>query len=208
MGVVRITGIFSDQPSPQAWLFYTVQSNVLCLIWVLLLLIRTARDLASYGHRGHSTPSGRWSAAIMMAITVTLLVYLLVLVPSSFVQGGNYEPFSFTDNLIHIVTPILLIVDWGLFVPKGQLRGADPLRWALIPLAYLCFAFAYGALGGEFLEGSRYPYPFLNVELHGIGGVAFWIGGLTLGLIAIGYIYFGVDRLIAHLKNEALLLRR
>ncbi len=201
-GIVRITGIFSDAPSPRAWLFYTVLSNALCLVWVLLSVISTIRDLTAFGVRGHSTPSARWSAAIMMAITVTMLVYLLVLVPSAFVQAGDYEAFSLTDNLIHIVTPLLIFVDWLLFVPKGQMRAADPLRWALIPFSYLVLAFIYGALGGEFLEGSRYPYPFMNVAVYGIGGVALWIGGLSVGLVLIGYVFFALDRLIAAISGR------
>lgn len=201
-GIVRITGIFSDTPSPKAWLFYTVLSNVLCLVWMLALLASTVRGLAAYGSRGHSTPSARGSAAIMMAITVTMLIYIFVLVPSAFVQAGDYQPFSLTDNLIHIVTPVLLIGDWLFFVPKGQLRPGDPLRWVLIPLAYMVLSFLYGALGGEFLEGARVPYPFMNVDVYGIGGVALWIVGLGIGLVVVGYLYFGLDRLIAWLAGR------
>ncbi|MFC5338098.1 Pr6Pr family membrane protein [Leucobacter denitrificans] len=202
IGIIRITGMFTEEPSPKAWLFYTVLSNALCLVWVLLLVLSTIRDIAAFGTRGHSTPSARWSAAIMMAITVTMLVYIFVLVPSEFVQAGDYEAFSLTDNLIHVVTPLLLIVDWLLFVPKGQLRAADPIRWAFIPFGYLVLAFVYGALGGEFLEGSSYPYPFMNVVVYGNGGVALWIGGLSIGLMLIGYVYFTLDRLIAAISNR------
>ncbi|UTX54408.1 Pr6Pr family membrane protein [Leucobacter aridicollis] len=197
VGIVRITGIFGPDPSLSAFTFYTVLSNVLCLGWMLVLVVATSRDLVLRGPHGVSSPSASWSAAIMMAITITMLVYLVVLVPTSFVQGSDYVPFSLTDNLIHIVTPCLLIVDWLLFVPKGALRRADPVRWLGFPLVYLVFAFIYGGLGGEFSPGQRYPYPFLNVEAHGVGGVALWVVGLGIALTAVGYLYFWLDRALA-----------
>lgn len=195
-GVVRITGIFTPSPSWNALLYYTVLSNLLCLVWVALLVVRTARDLRAGGDRGWSTPSAYWSGAVMMAITVTMLVYLVVLVPSAFVQGGDYQPFSLTDNLIHVVTPCLLIADWLLFAPKGRLRWGDPLRWTLIPYAYLVFAFVYSGLGGRFAAGASYPYPFLDVATHGIGGVAIRVLVLSVVLVGVGYVYVVVDRLL------------
>lgn len=196
-GVVRITGVFTSEPTWGALRYYTVLSNLLCLVWVVLLIIRTMRDISATGPRGHSTPSARWSGAVMMAITVTMLVYLVVLVPATFQQEGDYVPFSLTDNLIHIITPILLIADWLLFVPKGQLRWTDPPLWALIPYAYLAYAIVYGSMGGEFADGKNYPYPFLNVAELGVGGVALWIVVLSVALIGFGYLYVALDRLLA-----------
>ena len=196
-GIVRITGAFTADPSWGAFRYYTVLSNVLCLGWVVLLIVRTLRDLRAAGPRGTSTPSARWSGAVMMAITVTMLVYLIVLVPATFQQEGDYVPFSLTDNLIHIITPILLILDWLLFVPKGRLRWIDPPLWALIPYAYLAYALVYGGLGGEFSAGQTFPYPFLDVATHGVAGVALWIAGLTVALVAVGYVYVALDRLLA-----------
>ena len=47
----------------------------------------------------------------------------------------------------------------------------------------------------------------MNVESNGLGGVALWIAGLTVALVAVGYVYYGVDRLlarIAHTRRDAL----
>lgn len=202
-GIVRITGIFTSDPGWASLTFYTVQSNLLCLLWVALLILATVRDIAKTGPRGYSTPSARWSAAVMMAITITMLVYLIVLVPATFVQDSGYVPFSLTDNLIHIITPCLLIVDWLLFVPKGHLRPFDPFLWAIIPLVYLVFAFVYGGLGGEFSPGQNYPYPFLDVDTHGVMGVAARVFVLAVALIGVGYAYFGLDRLLSMRSRKA-----
>ncbi|WP_460796099.1 Pr6Pr family membrane protein [Microbacterium sp. GXF0217] len=131
------------------------------------------------GTRGASTPSARFSGAVMEAITVTMLVYLFVLVPTTFAQPGAYEPFTLTDNLIHIITPCLLMADWLLFVRKGAFRWFDPLLWTLIPYAYL-----------------------VDVDALGVGGVALWIGGLTIALVTVGYIYCALDRILSRMTRR------
>ncbi len=197
VGIARISGLWTATPTWSSFLYYTVLSNVLCLAWIALSAVVTVRDAQRDGWTGVSTPSARWAAAVMEAITVTMLIYLFVLAPALFTQPGSYQPFTLTDNLVHIVTPMLVIIDWLLFVPKGRLRAHDPLLWALIPYAYLVFAFSYSALGGRFAGGTTAPYPFMDVAKNGVGGVAVWIAGLTVALVAVGYLFVGADRLLA-----------
>ncbi|MFS0894817.1 Pr6Pr family membrane protein [Microbacterium sp. 179-I 3D3 NHS] len=200
-GILRYAGIAFGDPDASTLLFYTMLSNLLCLGWMLLLIVRTARDLRHDGPRGTSTAGARWGGAVMMAITVTMLIYLIVLVPTR-VDAGDSDIFSLTDNLIHIVTPCLLIVDWLLFVAKGSFRWFDPLLWTLIPYAYLTFAFVYGGLGGEFTPGEKYPYPFMNLETLGLDGVTLWIVALTAALVAVGFVYVAVDRALGTIVHR------
>lgn len=205
-GLVRVTGIFDGRFSGFQLLYFTVLSNILCLVWFMVLAVVTGRDLTRDGARGPAAPWPRFGGAVMMAITVTMLIYLVVLVPEAFTQGSGYTPFTLTDNLIHIVAPVLTIIDWLLFTPKGSFRWYDPPLWAIIPYLYLVFAFTYGAAGGTFgAGGSHYPYPFMSVERHGVGGVALWIIGLTVALEAVAYVYVVIDRLlgVAASRREA-----
>lgn len=199
LGIARVSGLWSASPTWSAFLYYTVLSNVLCLGWIVWSAIATLVDAQHKGWYGHSTPSARGAAAVMMAITVTMLIYLFVLAPSLFTQPGAYEPFTLTDNLVHIVTPILVIVDWLLFVPKGRVRLFDPLLWTLVPYAYLLFAYVYSTLGGRFAAGAAYPYPFMNVDENGLVGVFGWIAGLSVALVGVGYLYYGLDHWLGRL---------
>lgn len=208
IGIARVTGLWSADPSWDSFLFFTVQSNVLCLVWMVWSAIVTVRDMQTKGWYGSSTPSARGEGFVMMAITVTMLIYLLVLVPYLFEQPGASEPFSLTDNLVHIICPVLVIVDWLLFIPKGSFRKIDPVLWAIIPYIYLIFAFAYGALGGDFGGGARVPYPFMDVEANGVGGVIAWIVGLTIALIAVGYVYYVIDQGLAGLNRRRIARRQ
>lgn len=200
-GIIRHSDVLTGQPSWSTLLFYTMVSNLLCLAWMLVQVVRTAQDLQRRGPHGTSTPSARVSGAVMMAISVTMLIYLIVLVPTRF-DAGDADIFSLTDNLIHIVTPILLIVDWLLFVPKGSFRWIDPLLWTLIPYTYLVWAFVYGAVGGEFTPGQKYPYPFMDVDALGLGGVAQWVAALSVALVVVGLVYVAIDRALASLARR------
>ncbi|MDR2619608.1 MAG: Pr6Pr family membrane protein [Propionibacteriaceae bacterium] len=203
-GLIRLMGLFGSGSSGAALLFYTTQSNVLVLVWMLALIVVTIAGIRREGTQGVATPWPRLGAAVMMAITVTMLIYLVVLAPSAFLQsGGEYVPFSLTDNLVHIITPCLAIVDWLLFAPKGQLRLYDPVLWAILPYIYLVFAFTWSALGKDFGSGRRYPYPFMDVQTNGVGGVALQLLILSVSLIAFGYIYVLADKLLARrLRNR------
>ena len=97
---------------------------------------------------------------------------------------------------------LLVIADWLLFIPKGEIKPYDPLLWALIPYAYLAFAFTYSSAGGRFGGGTTVPYPFMDASVHGVGGVIAWIVGLTVALVGVGYGYYGLDRLLARVGRR------
>ncbi|GAB3619921.1 hypothetical protein GCM10027417_11820 [Glutamicibacter endophyticus] len=202
LGIIRITHIFSSSPTWNSFTFYTVLSNILCLAWMGYLAAISVSGGWAQLVRHAPQRLARRGAAVMMAITVTMLVYLFVLVPVAFTQDSGYVPFSLTDNLIHIITPALVILDWILFAPKGWLRWSEPVRWCLVPYLYLAFAFTYGSLGGEFYPGKTYPYPFMNIAQFGAGGVAVRILMLTAVLVALGYLYVLADRLFARLERQ------
>jgi hypothetical protein len=40
-----------------------------------------------------------------------------------------------------------------------------------------------------------YPYFFINLETQGVSGVLMWVGILSVAFIAVGYLFFGLDRI-------------
>jgi len=115
--------------------------------------------------------------------------------------GSILVPFiggMLSNDLLHIVAPIMAVLDWLLFDVHGKLQWRYALCWLLYPLVYLAFVL----IRGLFVTGPfsypylHYPYPFLNVDKIGyrgvvlntvIYGVAFWV---------IGIVFVGVDRAI------------
>lgn len=194
-GLARILG-FGSTFSPSALLYYTVLSNTLCLVWLVVQLVKM-RSRPSV----HAYWAPRFGAAIMMAITVTMLVYLVILAPDNFDQAGNYQAFTLTDSLVHIITPVLFIVDWFAFAPKGTLPWFAPLTWCIIPLLYLAFALTASVSGVRFGE-NKVPYPFLDYEELGVGGVFVQVLILVVVFVALGYVYVALDRAFARLNRR------
>ena len=44
VGIARVSGLWSADPSWNSFLYYTVMSNVLCLVWMVWSAIVTVRD--------------------------------------------------------------------------------------------------------------------------------------------------------------------
>ena len=63
--------------------------------------------------------------------------------------------------LMHGLTPVLLLIFWIAFEPRGQLRPRHVALWAVYPLAYLAYAMARGSITG------RFAYPFLDASRFG-----------------------------------------
>ena len=40
-----------------------------------------------------------------------------------------------------------------------------------------------------------YPYFFVNLDTQGVGGVLMWIGILSTAFVAVGFLFFGLDRI-------------
>ncbi|WP_440708744.1 Pr6Pr family membrane protein [Herbiconiux sp. YIM B11900] len=126
--------------------------------------------------------------AVLTYAIVTAGVYNLLLrnVP----YDGGYPGLAWPNEVIHVVVPIVLLLDW-LFSP-----GRPPLRWktlsvvAVYPVAWLGYTLIRGAASG----GAIYPYPFLDPATAGWGSVLAYIVALTAVLLALGALAIAYSR--------------
>lgn len=148
--------------------FFTVDSNLIVGVTVLLLAFnpdRTSPVFATFRLIG------------IVAITVTGLVYHVALAGLFDLQGWD----QLGNQLVHTVVPILAVVGWLMFGPRG-LTSARIALWSLaFPIAWLGFTLIRGAIV------HWYPYPFIDVTRLGYGGTLLncgWVSLLLLGLAA------------------------
>ena len=123
--------------------YFTIQSNLLVAVAALTL----ARD----PHRDGL----RWRVlrlAGLVGITVTGVVHFLLLRPLLDLQGWDYA----ADKLLHLAVPVLAILGWLAFGPRGRITTRIFGPVLLWPLAWLAWTLAVGGLSGW------YPYPFLD----------------------------------------------
>ena len=165
--------------------FFTVQSNVIVGVTCLMLAIRVDRS---------STVFKVFRLIGVVAITVTGIVFHVVL--SGLLDLDTWAQVA--NQFLHTVVPILALVGWLTFGPRGLTSGFV-VRWTVaFPLLYMVFTAVRGPLASDW-----YPYPFANV--HDLGYLrvavnALWITLLFIGLGAGGN---ALDRVLVRARSRS-----
>lgn len=158
--------------------YFTILSNVVVVIVLFALW------------RGLVGPTPVWRALRMdslLMITVTGLIFVIVLAPDADLQGLQYA----TNTIEHYITPLLTIITFLIWGPRSWLRLSSVLTALVIPLAWVVYALIRGAVI------DAYPYGFLDVAVHGYGTVFINVlGVLALGVV-LGLIFLGLDKLLS-----------
>ncbi|GHF62551.1 integral membrane regulator [Streptomyces mashuensis] len=166
--------------------YFTIQSNI------LLAIVCAWSAHRAWTARPALPP--RITGAALLYISITGLVFHFVLSndASGFAMTSQRTPLeSVANHLLHTVTPLGAALDWLLFTAPGGFLLRQAWQWLAYPLLYLPFALIRGALLAPGTDG-RYPYPFLDVDLHGytgiamnavVFGLAFYALALTLTLL-------------------------
>ena len=199
VGLVASLGIFDDINTIR-WDFYvhfTNISNFLCIGVMLAALIQTAKKKEdSYVT---STPMLKFIG--MLGILLTFLVFNIMLAGA---EGRNPQANWRVGSLVfHVVLPILYIADWFLFREREQCKWYYPIASIGFPVVYVIFLFIQAVIlkfDSSILIPTTttpliYPYFFVNLETQGIGGVLLWIGILSAAFVAVGFLFFGLDKL-------------
>jgi hypothetical protein len=154
--------------------YFTIQSNLLAAGTALTLIARPDRD-------GRTWRVLRVAAVVGM--TVTFVVYMIVLRPIVHLQGIA----KLTDIAFHYVAPPLTVIGWLLFGPWPRIDSASLLRHLAWPFGYLAYVLVLGAITGW------YPYPFIDVDKLGYSRTLLSALALTVLLLVFGAIYRVLD---------------
>ena len=127
----------------------------------------------------------RLDALIM--IVVTGLVYAVVLAPLYHPTGWS----AVANSGLHQLTPLLTVLVWLVFGPRGWLDLRLVLPSLVIPLVWLVYTLLRGAVI------SAYPYPFIDVVPLGYGRVAVNVVGVLVLGIVVALAVVGLDRLLS-----------
>jgi hypothetical protein len=166
--------------------YYTLQSNIVVLIFFSFLLLRNAWT--------KKTISPTVKGGVTVCITLTFIIYHFILRPTMFtMDAARAYNASLANTMVHYIVPIMTIADWLLFDKKGLMKKLDPVKWLIIPLAYLIFSLVRAELGSFASTESRYPYFFLDIDKYGVGQVALNVLGVGVGYLALGYVFYFID---------------
>lgn len=193
VGIVASFGIFDDIQNIR-WDFYvhfTNLSNYLCIGIMFTELRQTAKKKSdSYVT---TTPFLKFISILAILLTFLVFNFLLAGQPDRDPQA-NWRISSIS---FHVILPIMYVVDWILFYEHKNVRWYYPLTSILIPTIYVTFVYARAAIVNFNPEVPYlYPYFFLNLDKLGVAGVGRWIVILFIGFIILGYIFYGLDKII------------
>ena len=199
VGCVASLGIF-DNINMIRWDFYvhfTNISNYLCIGVMFAALIQTAKKKED----SYVTVAPVLKFVGMLGILLTFLVFNILLAGA---EGRDPQLNWRIGSLIfHVVLPILYVADWFLFYERKKCKWYYPIASISFPLIYVTFILIQAAIMGfdtsVLIPGTTtpliYPYFFVNLETQGVSGVLMWVGILSVAFIAVGYLFFGLDRI-------------
>ena len=199
VGCVASIGIF-DNINMIRWDFYvhfTNISNFFCIGVMVTALIQTIKKKEdSYVT---STPILKFIG--VLGILLTFLVFNIMLAGA---EGRNPQlNWRIGSLTFHVVLPILYIAHWFLFYERKKTTWRYPIASVSFPLGYAIFLLIHAAIlnfDSSILTPTGkgvliYPYFFVNIDKLGVPGVLMWIGILSVVFIAVGYLFYGLDRL-------------
>ena len=199
VGCIACLGIFDDIDMFR-WDFYvyfTNISNFLCFGVMIAALIQTAKKKED----SYVTAAPMLKFIGMLGILLTFLVFNIMLAGA---EGRdpqlNWRIGSLT---FHVVLPIMYIADWFLFYERKKSKWYYPVVSAGFPLAYALFLLIHAAIlkfDSSILTPTGtgvliYPYFFVNLDTQGVDGVLMWVAILAVVFVAVGFGFFGLDRL-------------
>ena len=201
VGCIASLGIF-DNINLIRWDFYvyfTNISNFLCLGVMFAGLVQTVRKKEN----SYVTAAPMLKFIGMLGILLTFLVFNILLAGE---EGRDPQlNWRIGSLLFHVLLPILYIADWFLFYERKKCKWYYPVTSVGFPLAYAIFLLVQAIIlkfDSSILTPTPnsttpliYPYFFVNIDKLGVTGVLMWIGILSAAFVAVGFAFFGIDKI-------------
>ena len=206
VGTIASLGIF-DNINAIRWDFYvhfTNISNFFCLGVMFTALFQTIRKKEDRYVK--AAPMLKFIG--ILGILLTFLVFNIMLAGA---EGRDPQAnWRIGSLLFHVLLPIMYIADWFLFYERKQCKWNYPIASIGFPLAYVIFLLIQAIILGfdsSILIPTTttpliYPYFFVNIETQGIPGVLMWIAILSVAFVAVGFGFYGLDRISKKQKEK------
>ena len=199
VGLIASLGIF-DNISIIRWDFYvhfTNISNFLCIGVMLASLIETAKKKED----SFVTVAPVLKFIGMLGILLTFLVFNILLAGAA--DRDPQANWRIGSLMFHVVLPIMYIADWFLFRERKTCKWYYPIASIAFPLVYVIFLLIQAIIlkfdSSILIPTTKtpliYPYFFVNLDTQGVSGVLTWILILSAAFAAVGFLFFGIDKL-------------
>lgn len=178
--------------------YYTVLSNSIVLMYFFTSFIWGIKQLI-FNHNKITFRPGLL-VNIVYLIAITLLVYSFLLAPSDIIAGNFWTIHNIT---VHYIVPIMVIIYWLLYCPKGIIKHQTPILLIRFPLVYFIYIILRAMIVGNIDQlGTPYPYNFMDAAKYGWGTVSVNLIFIFFGLFILGYLFYRIDNYFGKINKD------
>lgn len=141
-------------------LYFTIYSNILCIIYYFIALI--------YDLMQKNNKFIKYKGMILTFLLSTFLIYNLYLVP--FGKMHDYDGHFIASLFIHVICPLLVLADNIVNNESNMFKVKDIIFWSFGVFIYGIIVITYQLFGGTFLNDTLYPYIIYDYLDYGIFG--------------------------------------
>lgn len=180
--------------------FFTVQSNIFCFIIMTVLIMKELmgndmEDSALIYFKGMATA----------AILCTGYVYHFAeSIHIYSIEETGIIGIPAMDLFAHYIVPVMFVLDWLIFQPKGLFRRSYIVTWMAFPFFYfICFLTRCWCNGKDaFLRVPKFPYTFMDYETLGTWTFLKYVGLIASFMFFVNTIIYVVDYMMARCQQE------
>lgn len=181
--------------------YFTLQTNIFTTIIFGVLIVKTIVILIKSHRLEIAQINHSWYLACTVYITITMLVYWLILTP---LIGQPKNSILLIDSiLLHTVTPFFAIIDYVFFFKHGVVKKNSVFKWLIYPVCYWISVVIiaqfikepyYIYKFGDDIVELMYPYPFLDPNVVGISGVGGIVCLMIILFLLFSSLYIQIDK--------------
>ncbi len=164
--------------------YFTEWSNVVVAIAMWLLWRSPEKD-------------GFWRRVLradsLLMITVTAIVYAVLLAPTEKVTGWSV----ITNPLQHIVVPAVTVLVFLIWGPRGWFSWKVVAGALVVPVAWIVWMLARGVVVGA------YPYGFVDPSANGYPAVFAMVAKILVFGVVIALIFWAIDLVLIRLGRRS-----
>lgn len=200
-GLLDGSGILKGAYTPNFPHMFTNVSNLFAWAYFLVDTIWLAKNRDD---KAQVTLAADVKYTATISLLATMLIAHFMLFDAMFQNGQLVWHLV----ALHYVVPIMTLLDWALFDEKGKMKVWGPVAWLSLLAAYLAVVMVCAGPLGLYMGGgttgdqTRYPYTFLDPAISGVGGVVTFCAAMFVAFLVLGYILFGIDRLLARMGSR------
>lgn len=148
--------------------YFTILTNLLVAVCFTSLLLNNNKARRFFNNSSVLT-------AVTVYIFIVGLIYNLILRFLWAPQGLQL----FADNALHVVTPLLALIYWFVYVSAADVSWRNTPRWMTYPFLYLIFVMIRGSFS------NFYPYFFIDAGTLGYSEAILNAVYVTLCFLAV-----------------------